>query len=93
MPPHHDDEALAEITTEEIEAIRARAAARHSATAAGDAAEREPAADAERKVQLNVRITPGLKTKLSAHARATNTDMSTVVAGALDTYLAWRRTP
>ena len=89
MQPDQDDEVLAEITIEEIEAIRARAAARNAAATASD---REPAADAEKKVQLNVRIAAGLKTKLCAHARATNTDISSVVADALDSYLAWRRT-
>ena len=92
MADGHDHETLIEISADEIAAIRARAEARRAA-AAGDGRVQAAPAEVDSKVQLNARVPARLKNRLIAHARATNTDISGVVAAALDVYLLWRRTP
>ena len=93
MPTDYGPEVLVEISADEIAAIQARAAARCAAAAADDGRVHAVPADTDSKVQLNARVPARLKNRLVAHARATDTDISGVVAAALDVYLHWRRTP
>lgn len=93
-------EHIADIGLDEVAALKAkvqagrkggtgiaeRRAAETSGQKANDGRVRSAAADTKGNVQLNVRVTPDVKNRVIALARATGSDMSSVVEDALLAY-------